>query len=45
MNFCTLQGFIDGLHGDYRLRPDAAVFQRLPGFKTLPFDEIGRRRP
>jgi len=37
-------GFIDGPRGDYRLRPDAAVFHHLPGFEAMPFDKIGLRR-
>jgi hypothetical protein len=34
-------GFIDAAQGDYRLRPEAEVFQRLPGFQPIPFDKIG----
>ena len=37
-------GLIDGSHGKYRLRRDAAVFQHLPGFEAIPFDEMGLRR-
>ena len=34
-------GFVDEVHNDFRLRPDAVVFERLPGFKPLPFDQMG----
>ncbi len=36
-------GFVDAANGNYQLRPDAKVFQRLPGFKAIPFDKIGPR--
>jgi hypothetical protein len=36
-------GFVDGAKGDYRLRPDAAVFKHLPEFKPVPFEQIGLR--
>jgi len=42
-------GFVNAARGDFRLRPDAAVFDRLPGFKPIPFEKIGlvksRQRP
>lgn len=34
-------GFVDAAKGDFRLRPDAAVFKKLPGFKPIPFEKIG----
>jgi hypothetical protein len=34
-------GFVDAAKGDFRLRPDAAVFKKLPGFKPIPFKKIG----
>ncbi len=34
-------GFVDTAHGDFRLRPDSEVFRRLPGFKPIPFEQIG----
>jgi len=37
-------GFVDAAKADYRLRPDAPVFKRLPGFKPVPFQEMGLRR-
>jgi hypothetical protein len=37
-------GFVDGAKGDYRLRPDATVVRHLPGFKPVPFDQMGLRR-
>ena len=36
-------GFVNGPKGDYRLRPDAGVFQHLPGFQALPFEKMGRQ--
>jgi hypothetical protein len=27
------------------LRPEAAVFQHLPGFKAIPFEQMGLQRP
>ena len=38
-------GFVDASANDYRLRPDAAVFQHLPGFQPIPFADIGLHRP
>jgi len=34
-------GFVDAAKGDFRLRPDAEVFTRLPGFEPIPFEKIG----
>ncbi len=34
-------GFADATRGDYRLRSDAEVFKRLPGFQPIPFEKIG----
>lgn len=34
-------GFVNPAAGDFRLRPDAEVFARLPGFKPIPFNKIG----
>jgi hypothetical protein len=34
-------GFVDAARGDFRLRPDAEVLKRLPGFQPIPFDQIG----
>jgi len=34
-------GFVDAANGDYALREDAAVFDQIPGFEAIPFDEIG----
>jgi hypothetical protein len=34
-------GFVDAAQGDYRLRPEAEVFQRLPGFQPIPVEKIG----
>ncbi len=37
-------GFVDRTHGNYQLRSDAEVFQRLPGFNPIPFEQIGLKR-
>ncbi len=37
----TDPGFTDASRGDFRLRPDAEVFKRLPGFRSVPFEKIG----
>lgn len=34
-------GFVDAANGDYALREDSAVFDKIPGFEAIPFDEIG----
>ena len=34
--------FVDYENGDYTLRPDAPVFEAVPGFEPLPLNEIGR---
>ena len=34
-------GFVDVANGDFRFRPDAEVFERLPGFQPIPFEEMG----
>jgi hypothetical protein len=36
-------GFVDAAGGNFLLRPDAEAFKRLPEFKPIPFDEIGRQ--
>ena len=38
-------GFVDGPAGDYRFRPDAAVFTRLVGFKPIPVEKMGLELP
>jgi hypothetical protein len=42
-NFTTAEdpGFVDVAHGNLALKPDSAVFQKIPGFKPIPFDQIG----
>jgi hypothetical protein len=37
----TDPGFVAAARGDFRLRPDAEVFRRLPGFQPIPFERIG----
>jgi len=34
-------GFIDEAGGDYKLKPDSEIFEKLPGFQPIPFDKIG----
>ncbi|WP_350347711.1 Ig-like domain-containing protein [Agromyces sp. G08B096] len=34
-------GFVDWQAGDFRLAEGAAVFDRIPGFAAIPFDQIG----
>ncbi|MBN2310942.1 MAG: right-handed parallel beta-helix repeat-containing protein [Candidatus Hydrogenedentes bacterium] len=36
-------GFVDAANGDYRLRADSPVLERLPSFVPIPFEQIGRR--
>lgn len=37
-------GFVDAGAMDFRFRPDAEVFKRIPGFEPIPFDKIGLYR-
>ena len=37
-------GFVAGPKGDFRLRPDAPVFKRLPGFTPIHFEKMGLER-
>jgi hypothetical protein len=39
----TDPGFVDAAAGNFALRPEAAVFARIAGFKAIPFGEIGPR--
>lgn len=41
----TDPGFVNVAAGNYALKPEALVFARVPGFKAIPFAEIGPRRP
>ncbi len=34
-------GFIDIANSKLALRPDSEVFTKIPGFKSIPFDQIG----
>lgn len=34
-------GFLDATKLDFRMRPDAPVFAKVPGFKQIPFEKIG----
>ncbi|MFC7622122.1 right-handed parallel beta-helix repeat-containing protein [Microlunatus sp. GCM10028923] len=38
-------GFVDLASGDLRLREDAPVFDRIPGFADIPFERIGTHGP
>ena len=37
-------GLTDPARADFSLRPDSAVFAKIPGFPPIPFAEIGLRR-
>ena len=37
-------GFVDAAALNFRLRDDSPVFQKIPGFKPIPFDKIGLYR-
>lgn len=34
-------GFVDYESGDFNLRPDSEIFDKIPGFEALPFDKMG----
>jgi alpha-N-acetylglucosaminidase len=34
-------GFVNAAKDDYRLKPDAEAFQKIPGFKPVPLNQIG----
>lgn len=34
-------GFVDAANGNYALKPDSVVYQRMPDFRPIPFDAIG----
>ncbi len=34
-------GFVDAAAGNYALKPDSEVFQKIPGFEPIPFEKIG----
>jgi hypothetical protein len=36
-------GFVDMAAGDFRLREDSIVFEEVPGFRQIPFEDIGLR--
>ncbi len=42
-NFVTEEdpGFVDVTHMNFQLRDDSVVYQKIPGFKKIPFGEIG----
>lgn len=37
-------GFVDLAEGDFRLKPDAEVFRRIPGFQPVPVEKMGPYR-
>lgn len=39
--FAADPGFVDAAAKNFALRPDAALFRRLPAFKPIPFEKIG----
>lgn len=41
VDFDTDPGFVDYAHFDLRLRPDAPLFEKLPGFKAPEFAKMG----
>ena len=38
-------GFVDASSENWNLKPDAAIFRNIPGFKAIPFDQIGCSLP
>lgn len=42
-NFVTKEdpGFVDFKNGNFMLKPDAKVFEMIPGFEPVPFDKMG----
>lgn len=36
-------GFVDAAGLDFRLKPDSDVYRALPGFRPIPFEQIGPR--
>ncbi len=34
-------GFVNAAKNDFRLKPDAEVYKKIPGFKPIPFEKIG----
>ena len=34
-------GFVDAAQKNFALRPDAALYRRIPAFKPIPFEKIG----
>ena len=42
-NFVTATdpGFVDAANGNFSLKPDSVVFQKIPGFQPIPFDKMG----
>ncbi len=45
-NFITQKdpGFVDMAKLNFQLRDDSAVYRELPGFKRIPFEQIGPRK-
>ncbi|MCX6134848.1 MAG: right-handed parallel beta-helix repeat-containing protein [Ignavibacteriales bacterium] len=38
-------GFVDAAQLDFRLKDNSVVYKELPGFKRIPFEQIGPRKP
>ena len=36
--------FVDYEYGDYRIKADSKISKKCPGFKEVPFDEIGKNK-
>lgn len=45
-NFVTEKdpGFVDAAAMNFQLRDDSEVFQKIPGFERIPFEEVGLQR-
>jgi hypothetical protein len=37
-------GFVDAGKMDFRLKDDSVIYREIPGFRRIPFDEIGPRK-
>ena len=42
-DYATIEdpGFVNVAAGDFRLKPDSAVFERIPGFQPIPIEKAG----
>ena len=46
-NFVTTKdpGFVDYKNGDYTLKADSEVFEKIPGFENIEMSKIGNNAP